>query len=202
MERTETAPGYPDIPPPPPMPPQALAGIDLRVSKRLLWVGGAAYPLQNIARVYTFTLTPRRKDATMLFLKRLAIILSVAFALTILGGLTSLADKSAANGILTFVWLGAAAALVYSVIEWGAVLSAPAHHVLTVETSGPSVAMVTSRDPRQLDQLVGTIVHAIENPGTEFTVKVDTLAINPRHYHFGDSVNMYGGTGNVGVSHG
>ncbi|MCX5332296.1 MULTISPECIES: DUF6232 family protein [unclassified Streptomyces] len=199
MERTEP-PGHHDIPPPPLAPPQALRGIDLRVGKHLLWVGGAAYPLANITRVYTFMLTPRRKDATVLFLKRVAIILSVAFTMTILGGLTSLASESMAGGILTFVWLGAIAALVFSLVELVAVLSSPTLYVLAVETSGPSIAMVTSSDPHQLDQLVGSIVHAIEHPETEFHVTVDRLMVNPRNYYFGDNVNMYGGTGNVGVA--
>ncbi|CAM5703424.1 DUF6232 family protein [Streptomyces aurantiogriseus] len=199
MERTEP-PGHHDIPPPPAVPPPTLRGIDLRVGKRLLWVGRAAYPLENVTRVYTFMLTPKRKEATVLFLKRVAIILSVAFALTILGGITGIASQSAAGTIVTFVWLGAAAALVFSVVELVAVLSAPTQYVLAVETAGPSIAMVTSADPGQLDRLVDSIVHAIENPETEFTVRVDRLMVNPRHYYFGDNVNMYGGTGNVGVA--
>lgn len=82
-------------------------------------MGGAAYPLESIARVYTFTLNPRRKDATIRFLKNLAVVLASAFALTILAGLTSFADRDAAETILSFVWLGAAAALVWSLVEWG-----------------------------------------------------------------------------------
>lgn len=200
MERTEP-PGHHDIPPPPAVPPRAVTAVDLRVGKRLLWVDGAAYPLENVTRVYTYTLTPRRKEASVLFLKRVGIILSVAFALTILGGITSIANESAAGTILTFVWLGSLAALAFSVVELVAVLSAPSRYVLAVETSGPSIAMVTSPDPRQLDQLVGSIVQAIENPEVEFQVRVDRLMVNPRNYYFGDNVNMYGGTGNVGVAH-
>ncbi|WP_232839291.1 DUF6232 family protein [Streptomyces triticisoli] len=193
-------PGHYDIPPPPAVPPQAMRGVDLRVGKRLLWVGRAAYPLQNIARVHTFTLTPRRKEATLLFLKRLAIILSVAFALTILGGLTGLASADVAGTIVMLVWLGAVAALVFSIVELASVLSAPMQYVLAVETSGPSVAMVTSGNPQYLDQLVGSIVHAIENPEAEFHVRVDQLTVDPKNYYFGDNVNIYGGTGNVGIS--
>ncbi|GAA2931267.1 hypothetical protein GCM10020221_28820 [Streptomyces thioluteus] len=60
--------------------------------------------------------------------------------------------------------------------------------------------MVTSRNPHHLDQLVGRISHAIENPGAEFQVTVDSITINPQSYYFGDNVNMYGGTGNVGMA--
>lgn len=79
-------------------------------------------------------------------------------------------------------------------------LTAPSHYVLAVETSGPSTAVVTSHRPELLNQLVGQIAHAIENPETEFAVKVESISISPRNYHFGDNVNMYGGSGNVGIS--
>ncbi|WP_052412354.1 DUF6232 family protein [Streptomyces mutabilis] len=197
-QRTQP-PGQYDIPPPPAVPPRTVRAVDLRVGKRLLWVGAAAYPLQNITRVYTFTMTPRRKEATLRFLKRTALILSVAFALTIVAGLTAIADGSMAGGILTFVWIGAVAALVFSIVDLFSVLSAPAQYVLAVETSGPSIAMVTSADPHQLDRLVAPIVQAIENPEAEFHVEVEQLLVNPSNYYFGDNVNMYGGTGNVGM---
>ncbi|WP_089105825.1 DUF6232 family protein [Streptomyces hyaluromycini] len=200
MERTEAS-GFPDIPPPPATPPQTFRGIDLRVGKRLLWVGGAAYPLENIARVHTYMLMPKRWEATRLFLKRLGIILSVAFALTILGGITGIASQDTASTLIVWVWLGSTAALLLCTVEWLQVLSATPLYVLAVETSGPPMAVVTSADPRQLDQLVGSLVHAIEHPETEFHVTVDRLMVNPKNYYFGDNVNMYGGTGNVGVGH-
>ncbi|MET7486186.1 DUF6232 family protein [Streptomyces sp. NPDC005538] len=200
MERTEVS-GFPDIPPPPATPPQALHAIDLRVGKRLLWVGGASYPLANIARVHTYMLMPKRWEATRLFLKRLGIILSMAFALTILGGITGIASQDTAGTLIVWVWLGSTAALIFCGVEWLQVLTAAPLYVLAVETSGPPMAVVTSADPRQLDQLVGSIVHAIEHPETEFHVRVDRLMVNPANYYFGDNVNMYGGTGNVGVGH-
>jgi hypothetical protein len=134
------------------------------------------------------------------FLKNVAITLSVAFALTILGGLTALGSRSAASGILTFVWLVTVAALIYFIAELISVLSAQSHYVLAVETSGPSSAVVTSPNPQHLNQLVGYITHAIENPETEFQVKVESITISPKNYYFGDNVNMYGGTGNVGMA--
>ncbi|MEU5366438.1 DUF6232 family protein [Streptomyces sp. NPDC005925] len=200
------------------MPPQGAGSVAMRVTKRLLWVGGAAYPLSNVTRVYTFVLTPRRGAATALFFTRLAITLSVAFALTILGGVAAFAGAVAGDGedatgfandgadtagtILTVVWIGALVGIVYALVKWVEVLSAPSHFALAVETSGASTALVTSNDTGHLQQLAGQVVHAIENPDVEFLVHVETLAINPEHYHFGDNVNMYGGSGNVGMSKG
>ncbi|MFF7180072.1 DUF6232 family protein [Streptomyces sp. NPDC008121] len=198
-------PPQPSSPPPPAHAPAAgpepwTNGIDIVISKRLLWVGGAAYPLQNIARVYTFTLHPRRKEAVVRFVKRVALTLALALVLTLLGGLATMGSQETAESVLTWVWLLAAAALVYSLVEMVTVLTAQSHFVLAVETSGPSTALVTAKDPEHLRRLVHSIAHAIENPETEFQVRVETLTISPSNYYFGDNVNMYGGTGNVGMA--
>ncbi|WP_223281159.1 DUF6232 family protein [Streptomyces antnestii] len=187
-------------PPLPPLPPHLGGSVNLKVGKRLLWVGGAAYPLRNITRVYTFLLTPRRGEATMLFLKRVGIVLSVAFALGIVNGLTRFGSEDTSNTISRLIWFGAVTALIFCAVELGVVLTAPTHWVLAIETSGASTALVTSKNTQHLHELVGYVVNAIENPEVEFQVKVETLMINPRNYHFGDNVNMYGGSGNVGMA--
>ncbi|MFF4522618.1 DUF6232 family protein [Streptomyces bluensis] len=216
------APPVPELPPQPAGPPSAdpypdvpsaasagpIIGVDLRVSKRLLWVGEAYYPLQNIARVYTLTIHPRRKEAVLLFIKRLLIIGAVT---TLLGLFAAAIDASQSSsfgggdsggspGLTVFVMLIAGAALIYSFVEMMKVLSAPSHFVLAVETSGPSTALVTGPNPDQLRRLAHQIAHTIENREAEFQVRVDTIKISPKHYYFGDNVNMYGGTGNVGMA--
>ncbi|MFI6807708.1 DUF6232 family protein [Streptomyces luteogriseus] len=192
-----------------------MTDIELRVHKRLLWVGTAAYPLRNIARVYTFTLRPKRKEAVFRFLKRAGIILAVAIGLSIIGGLISLANEAGdsgspyesgqssggGGGLVILVWICSGAALIYFFVEMLSVVTAPSHYVLAIETAGPSTAMVTSPDPQHLDRLVGYVSGALENPDTEFQVTVEQLTINsPTNYHFGDNVNMYGGSGNVGIA--
>ncbi|MFF3260931.1 DUF6232 family protein [Streptomyces sp. NPDC002932] len=194
--------------PPRPMgapPPPLVHAVDLRVSKRLLWVGPAAYPLENIARVFTFVLRPRRKEAIALFCKRVALTLAIAVGMTVLILLVDTVasigrGESSGGPFITIVWLGTVGGLIYYLIELTKVLSAPSHFVLAVETAGPSTAMVTSRDPAHLVQLVGRIAYAIDHPEAEFTVRVESISASPHIYHFGDNVNMYGGTGNVGIA--
>ncbi|GFE39956.1 hypothetical protein Stube_46290 [Streptomyces tubercidicus] len=181
---------------------QPVIGVDLRVSKRLLWIGDAYYPLQNVARVYTLTIHPRRKDAVVLFVKRL-LLLGLAtvflFLLSAMGGGFGSSDSDS-GGLTALVVIAAGAALVYSLVEMLKVLSAAPHFVLAVETTGSSTAVVTSPDPDQLRRLAHQIAHAIENPEAEFVVRVNTVSVSPKHYYFGDNVNMYGGTGNVGMA--
>ncbi|GGT69789.1 MULTISPECIES: DUF6232 family protein [Streptomyces] len=175
-----------------------MSGVDVRVSKRLLWVGGACYPLRNIARVYTFTLQPRRKDAVVRCLKRFAFTLLTAIGLSLIAAMSRF--DSDGEGYLDLIWFFTVAFLVYAVGDMISVLVAKSHFVLAVETSGPSTALVTAQNPAHLHELVRSLADAIENPEREFTVHVQTLAINPSNYYFGDNVNMYGGNGNTGVS--
>lgn len=197
----------PAVPPRPtgaPLPPLVHA-VDLRVSKRLLWVGPAAYPLENIARVFTFVLRPRRKEAITLFCKRVALTLALAVGMSVLILLVDTVasigrGESSGGPFIAIVSFGTVGGLIYYLVALSLVLSAPSHFVLAVETSGPSTAMVTSRDPAQLIQLVGQIAYAIDHPEAEFTVRVEGITVSPQIYHFGDNVNMYGGTGNVGIA--
>ncbi|KOV70824.1 hypothetical protein ADK64_02625 [Streptomyces sp. MMG1121] len=189
----------PDVPAPPRRP--AAIGVELRVSKRILWIGAAVYPLHNIARVYSFLLRPKRKEAVLRFLRYTAGTLITGF-IAMLPGLPSLAaggGDSGAAGYVTFVWIAALAVEIYLVVDLFSVLLAADHHVLAVETSGASTALVTSQDPRYLDQVVGQISYAIDHPDTEFKVTVESLHFSPKNYYFGDNVNMYGGSGNVGI---
>ncbi|OEV28954.1 hypothetical protein AN219_19175 [Streptomyces nanshensis] len=191
---------------PPVGPERPLIGVDLRVSKRLLWVGDAYYPLHNIARVYTLTIHPRRKEAVVQFMKRLLLTGALATLLGLLAAAIDLSssfaseDSSGSSGFTTFVGLVAFAALVYFFVEMVQVLGAPSRFVLAVETSGPSTAVVAGPAPDQLRRLAHQIADSIENPAAEFAVRVDTITISPAHYYFGDNVNMYGGSGNVGMA--
>ena len=52
--------------------------INVRVSRRVLWVGAQAYPLQNIARAQTIKLVPKREAAVRHYV--MAVILWVLLA--------------------------------------------------------------------------------------------------------------------------
>ncbi|MFF3126108.1 DUF6232 family protein [Streptomyces sp. NPDC057908] len=194
MENAGTAETPLPLPPPP-----TGTGVDLKVSRRLLWVGEAAYPLHNITRVHTFELRPKRAEAFMSFLKWLGItfVLFVLFQMT---NENSPSDGESADGSAGTVGLLAIAIAIGLVVRLVKDLAAPSEHVLAVETSSASSALVTLPNPDQLRQLVRYLVTAIENPEAEFQVRVERVLVNPKNYHFGDNVNMYGGMFNTGVS--
>ncbi|MFJ5150459.1 DUF6232 family protein [Streptomyces sp. NPDC088353] len=188
--------GVGEAPPPMPTePPRSTGDVNLRVSNRLLWVDGAVYPLQNVVRVYTTTVKPRRREVIQRF-----VVKAVLFLL--LGGLPAVlfaAPVGFLKVIGVLIYVGIAIAAVQQINELRQVLRVRPLHVLAVDTSGMSTAVVTSSNRAHLEQLVRRISDAIEKPSAEFQVMVQELALNPKHYHIGDNVNMYGGSGNVGV---
>ncbi|MEU9760015.1 DUF6232 family protein [Streptomyces sp. NPDC047985] len=196
MDNSRTA--GPPLPPVPPAPPPG-NGVELKVGKRLLWVGEAAYPVHNITRVHTFELRPKRMEAFVSFLKWLAatFVVFVLLQLANENGSSGYADSNEPADGVWVVAIGVAIGLVVRLVKD---LSAPSEHVLAIETSSSSSALVTLPDPNQLRRLVQYLVNAIENPEAEFQVRVERVLVNPKNYHFGDNVNMYGGMFNTGVS--
>ncbi|MFJ3923681.1 DUF6232 family protein [Streptomyces sp. NPDC090022] len=169
------------------------------MSRRLLWVGEAAYPLHSIARVQTFVAKPDRWGAFTSFLKRLA-GLAVAFVVLQLVNEDSGGYASSREDNADVLWGLAVVVAIGLVVHLFVQLAAPSRYALSVETNGPAAAVVTLPEPEQLRHLVGRIVHAIEHPEAEFSVIVERLSVNPRNYHIGDNVNINGGTGHTGVS--
>ncbi|GAA1937458.1 DUF6232 family protein [Kitasatospora viridis] len=175
--------------------------VALTISKRLLFIASAAYPLHNIARVFTFVLRPRRWEAFLRFLKRAG---ATVVAMVLLLQLEKLQATNGDGSQTTDPWVGLTwvvglLTLVGYAIALLAVLAAPTHYVLAVETCSSSSALITTPDPEELRRIGGAIAHAIENPEAELHLMVQSLSFKPEHYYFGDTVNMYGGASNVGI---
>ncbi|MEE1809726.1 DUF6232 family protein [Streptomyces sp. BE133] len=204
MGASEAPPPKPTHAPSPRVAPGVPPRDGLVISKRLLWVHGAAYPLENIVRVYTFELTPRRGEAFTRFLRRGGFTLLLLFLLMWLSdsskGSYGYGSSSDLEGAFQFFLVVVVGMLIYFFAEMAGVVFAASHPVLAVETNGRSTALVTGKR-EYLNGLVYSIAEAIDRPDAEFHASVTSLAItNYGNYHFGDSVNIYGGIGHTGVS--
>ncbi|MFF1409747.1 DUF6232 family protein [Streptomyces sp. NPDC058289] len=208
MEFNGVAPPPPQGPPLPPLPPGAGAyGVELRISRRLLWVGTAAYPLHNIVRVHTSVLSPDRAKAVVQFLKWGAALVVVffLFAEFVIDETFNSCDYSSRwceeemTSEFEMLWAFGIIAALYLVAQLVYKATRPDLHVLAVEVASASIALVTMRDESQLGVVVQHIVHAIDHPEAEFSIRMDRVELNLKSYHLGDSVNIYGGVGNSGV---
>ncbi|MGW3044058.1 DUF6232 family protein [Kitasatospora sp. NPDC001159] len=174
------------------------------MTRRFLWVGAAAYPLANIARVSITIIVPDYLGAIVRFLKLAGTVIPVAFVIIGLNSFTGASDslsRSGRNSDSSWVAVLALVLVVlYFLIFTLPVLRQKRLHALTVDTAGPPTALLAWESPAPAHELQAAITQAIENPQIEFQQFVSSIIVDLRHYQFGDNVNIYGGQGNTGVS--
>lgn len=160
------------------------SGVSLRISRRLLWVDDAVYPLHNVVRVQSLVLKPNRRSAVIQFGQWMVLVV-VLFAL--LSGF--------GNG-LPLILL---ALMIFLIVQLVQRLTRPDVLAMVVETSGAPAVVVTLAEREDLRRLVRRIAEAIENPEKELSVYVHQVHVKLGDYHFGDTVNIHGGSGNKGI---
>ncbi|WP_327164835.1 DUF6232 family protein [Streptomyces zaomyceticus] len=183
-------PGSPE--PPPLIPSDSRRGdtLRLRVSRRMLWVGAAAFPLHNITRVEAFKLKPDRGAAFLRFLRWLVVAVLVYVAINVASdGDASVGEEG--NPLFVVILI---ALVVFLLKE----LFAPARPVLLVETASGSAVLLTLPSMDELRDIAGRIAAAIDNPAAEFSTVVRQFNNNTNNY--GPVVNMNGGQNNRGIN--
>jgi hypothetical protein len=161
--------------------------IEVRVSRRVLWIGSDAYPLQNIARAQALKITPPRGTPIKDYLKAVAGWVILGIVVTI--GLSAV--RVHGSTFLDLVWLVALAVIVIRTLRLILALRKKReYYALVIETAGtPNTALVSPSADVVLD-LVHKIMDAIDNPQAEFSQPVTNI-------HLGDKINQFGNQ-NVG----
>ncbi|NML55483.1 hypothetical protein HHL19_36000 [Streptomyces sp. R302] len=130
----------------------------------MLWVGSAAFPLQNITRVEALKAKPHRDTSLAGFLKWLAYSVLAYLLLAVVDG--GAATRGADGGAILL-----AAAIGLVVLLLGE-LFRPERPVLVVETASGSLKAVTLPNMDELQAIAGQIVHAIDHPDADFAAYV------------------------------
>jgi hypothetical protein len=160
--------------------------INIGVSQGVLWIGGEAYPLHNIARVQTVELVPARGRAVARFVKQILL-----WAVLGVGGIVGLRfvdlPSSDVERLTQYIAVAAIALAALSTIRLLVVLARRTYYALVIETSGRPHTALISPNEAMLNELVRQIMTAISNPRdprAEFHTKVE-------HHHHGN--NYFGG---------
>ncbi|MEU4080715.1 hypothetical protein DEJ45_10505 [Streptomyces venezuelae] len=167
--------------------------IRVEVSKRVLWIGASAYPLQNIARATTVSIKPQRARAVGNFVKAVLVV-----GLLLVAALALAQADELSRGDQELITRGAevtAAVLVAAfLVRLIAVLSTRTYYALVVETSGNPLTLLAGVDRDEVHQLVRDIMRAIEDPA--FTGFVKQMVT----YNIGSMRDFYNasGAGSVG----
>ena len=163
--------------------------IDVQISRKVLWIGSEAYPVQNISRAKTISLIPDRDTAWNRFIKIVvcSVLLGTAAAVAInLAPRLSTVQKSDALRVAAVGALLLALGLfVIGIIRLMRVLSAPTYYALIIDSAGITYKTLVSLDGNQLGELVRQIMKAIDDPQIKFRELVN-------NYHFGDQIYQDG----------
>ncbi|MGW8762245.1 DUF6232 family protein [Streptomyces sp. NPDC055815] len=167
--------------------------IKVEVSKRVLWIGAEAYPLQNIARATTVKFKPQRAKAVGRFVKYLLItgLLVVAALAVAQSGEVSGSDRE----LITRGAVVTATVLVVTfLVQLIVALFEKTYYALVIETSGNPLTLLASVDRGEVHQIVHEIMRAIEDPAFSGFVKQMVT------YNIGSMRDFYNasGPGSVG----
>jgi hypothetical protein len=150
--------------------------ITVAVSRRILWIGAEAYPLQNIARAQTISLAPNRGAA----IRNFALWMLVGVGLVI--GLRYATGRPLPSQLRPYLPLAqivvvicVVSLVVLSIIRLIVVLTRRTLYVLIIETAGTPHRALVSAEKFQVDDLVRKIMGAIDNPGADFKVKMKSI---------------------------
>jgi hypothetical protein len=153
--------------------------IDVSVSRRVLWVGGDAYPLGNIARARQFMVIPKRSFAIRRFLRTLGSLFAALLAIAFVSEAQKNDSIKAVGGWVVIVLF---ALSIYRLVRR---LRMRPLYKLIIETSSSSNTAVVSHDADEVNTLIRLIMDAIDNPQAEFALRVENV-------HIGDRINQYG----------
>ncbi|HZN76475.1 MAG TPA: DUF6232 family protein [Micromonosporaceae bacterium] len=144
--------------------------IEVRISKRVLWVGESAYPLPNVTHVRTVEYKVQRWRVVKQFVRKGGARLALGLL-----ALLVLSCASAPTTLLVLVGLGVLAVNGFQVYWLVQRLTWPPLHVLRVQMAGMSRAAVVSLDKSKIDELRLRVVTAIDNPAVEYTVWIENV---------------------------
>jgi uncharacterized protein DUF6232 len=161
---------------------------EVKVSARVLWIGRDAYPLQNIARAQVKVVYPKRGRPVVDYLKAVFKWICLAVLAAIVLALINVPNSG------DYVIYGLLFLIAVSTIKLVRKIKKEnrkrAYYLLMIQTAGDPQTLLASTDQTIIDQLIETIMAAIDDA----TVTYHNWITN-----YGDIVSQYGDN-NTGVS--
>ncbi|MCC3767819.1 DUF6232 family protein [Streptomyces sp. UNOC14_S4] len=165
--------------------------VQVRIEDRILWIGGAAYPVQNIAVAMTVEYVPRRMAAIVRFLSSMAILLAVLVLLA----RTNIPHRYGYGyGYGTLVRPVALALVAFFAFRMLRVLFMRTRYAVYIGTSGSPFAVLGSTDEREMREIVDQVAKAINNPEARYHTTVTNILgdVISGDKVFGDKFKVFG----------
>ncbi|MBB5874667.1 hypothetical protein F4553_008119 [Allocatelliglobosispora scoriae] len=164
--------------------------IEFRISRRTMWVGDQAYPLQGITRVRPIDVKPRRGRMVGRYARKAGAWVGLGVLGLLVIGCAGDSLPPVVPAAFALLVLGA---LAYHTVQLLRGLTLPPLYILSVATSGTAQAALVSTNREQIHELTHRVVDAIDNPTMEYAIRVDHIEIHGDNVHGhkfdGDYVN-------------
>jgi uncharacterized protein DUF6232 len=149
--------------------------LEVGVSRRILWIGSAAYPLHNIARAQTIEIAPDRGRAVRHYVAQMLVWLVLGVgAFAALNGADLSSDSDAAD-LRTLAWGVLLLLIAISTVRVLTALMARTYYAMVIETAGSPQTALISTDKREVSSLVRQTMAAIDDPAAEFHYQVNNI---------------------------
>jgi hypothetical protein len=150
-------------------------GVEVRISKRTMWVGSKVYPLAHVTRVEPLEIVPRRGRIVV----RYARVAGAWLGLGILGLIVlTCAGNSVPPALILTYELVIVAGMIATVVRGIIRLTKSTLYVLSIATSGAPHEVVASWDRDQIYHLLNQVVAAIDDPNVDYTVHIDHIEVS------------------------
>jgi hypothetical protein len=160
--------------------------LDVGVSRRILWIGSAAYPLQNIARAQAIEIAPNRARAIRHYIAQVVIWLALGAGAVVAIDIVEIpvaVDPDQLRRLASYVVF---ALVSISTIRVLVTLFTRTYYAMIIETAGNPQTALVSTDKREVSSLVRKTMDAIDNPAAEFHQQVQNIT------NIGEQYNLSG----------
>ncbi|GIF03922.1 DUF6232 family protein [Actinoplanes siamensis] len=147
-------------------------GVEVRISRRTMWVGAKVYPLKHVTRVEPLEIVPRRGRIVVRYGRQAG---SWA-ALGLLGLMVlACAGNTVPTAAVTVYELAVLGALIAVTIRLIDRLTMSTLHVLSIASAGGLHEVVASWDREQIHTLMDQVVAAIDDPEVSYAVHIEHI---------------------------
>ena len=166
------------------------------LERGVLWIGSAAYPLQNIARAQTIAIVPDRARAVRRFVAQVLVwaTLAVGAALAVTAEQARIVQAQVPHAdpdqLRHLAWAAALVLFAVSTIRLMVLLSRRTYYVMIIETAGSPRTALASYDEREVSSLVAEVMNAIHNPEVHYETRVHNITSIGEQYNVSGQHNL------------
>ena len=146
--------------------------VEVRISRRTLWVDATAYPLAHVTKIQPLEVKLRRGRMLYAYARETGAWVGLGVAGFVLLGCLGDAVPKEITTVYGVVLLAVLLAVTVRLVRR---LSFGTLHVLSIGIAGKQQAAVASKDKQVVTRLAQRVVEAIDDPSMEYAIHIENI---------------------------